>query len=440
MSILTISALVILSIVLIIVLTSIVRLNAFLSLFVTALLLAVTTLPDRSVVEILQQGFGTTLSSIGFLIIFGAIIAVVLDQTGGSVSIATFILRKTGAHKAAPAIGITGFVTGLPIFCDSGYIILSGLNGSFSSKGKVALPLIAFVLATSLYSVHCLVPTHPGALAASGIMNANLGYLILLGTLFAIPATLIAYWWIKWQTSKQLTQQATVPFPPDERVLPPVSLALLPILTPIVLIAIRSMLTIFEAGDSNMITRVLTFIGQPVMALLTGVVLSFPLLGKPSVDKLNQLLESAIQKAGPILIVTAAGGMLGMVIKETGVGAYAGSLMLHTGIGLAVPFLIAFLMKTAQGSSTVAIITAASLVVPMLPSLGLDSENGKLLAMLAMGGGSMMVSHANDSYFWVVSRFSGVSVDTTLRIYSSATVVMGVTVFLLVWISSFLML
>lgn len=440
MSILTISILVILSIVLCIVLTSIVRLNAFLSLFVTALLLALATLPDRSVVEILQQGFGTTLSSIGFLIIFGAIIAVVLDFSGGAVSIATYILQKTGVHKAAPAIGITGFVTGLPIFCDSGYIILSGLCKSFSSKGKAGLPLIAFVLATSLYSVHCLVPTHPGALAASGILNANLGYLILLGTLFALPATLTAYWWIKWRTGKQLLQQPAAPVASDDRVLPPVSLALLPVLTPILLIALRSLLTIFDAADANVLTRVLAFIGQPVMALLSGVVLSLPLLGKPSVEKVNQLLESAIQKAGPILIVTAAGGMLGMVIKETGVGAYAGSLLLHTGIGLAVPFLIAFLMKTAQGSSTVAVITAASLVVPMLPSLGLDSENGKLLAMLAMGGGSMMVSHANDSYFWVVSRFSGVDVDTTLRIYSSATVVMGITVFLLAWMSSFLML
>jgi len=440
MSILSISILVIVSILLIIVLTSVVRLNAFLSLFVTALLLAIATLPDRSVVEILQQGFGSTLASIGFLIIFGAIIAVVLDHTGGAVSIATSILKKTGTHKAAPAIGITGFVTGLPIFCDSGYIILSGLTGSFSAKGKVALPLVAFVLATSLYSVHCLVPTHPGALAASGIMNANLGYLILLGTLFAIPATLMAYWWIKWRTGSQLMQESLVPVAPEKRELPSVSLSLLPVLTPIVLIAIRSLLTIIDAADATLITRVLAFIGQPVMALLMGVVLSLPLLGKPSIANLNQVLESALQKAGPILIVTAAGGMFGMVIKETGVGAYAGSLLIHTGIGLAVPFLIAFMMKTAQGSSTVAIITAASLVVPMLPSLGLDSENGKLLAMLAMGGGSMMVSHANDSYFWVVSRFSGVNVDTTLRIYSSATVVMGVTVFLLVWISSFLML
>ena len=154
----------------------------------------------------------------------------------------------------------------------------------------------------------------------------------------------------------------------------------------------------------------------------------------------NSILESAIEKAGPILIVTGAGGMFGLVIKETGVGAYAGEFLLQTGLGLAVPFLIATILKTAQGSSTVAIITAASFIAPMLPALGLDSETGKLLAMLSMGAGSMMVSHANDSYFWVVSRFSGISSNTTLKVYSSATIVMGIVTFLCVWIASFFML
>jgi len=440
MSIITVSVLVVFSIILIILLTSVIRLNAFVSLFVTALLLAVATLPDHTVVDVLKQGFGTTMSSIGFLIIFGAIIAVVLDQTGGAISIASYILKKTGTEKAAPAMGITGFVTGLPIFCDSGYIILSGLATSFSRRAKVAIPVVAFVLATSLYSVHCLVPTHPGALAATGILQANTGYLILLGTLFALPASLMAYWWIKWRTGKEEYIAPADVCPVEERILPPVLLSLLPIVSPILLIAVGSFLTIIDADVDAALVRIFSFAGQPAIALLIGVLLTLPLLGKLKVATLNQLFESAVQKAGPILIVTAAGGMFGMVIKETGVGAYAGSLLLNTGLGLAVPFLIAFVLKTAQGSSTVAIITAASLVVPMLPALGLDSENGKLLAMLAMGGGSMMVSHANDSYFWVVSRFSGINVNTTLKIYSSATVVMGVTVFLLTWISSFLML
>ncbi|MDD4199236.1 MAG: hypothetical protein PHZ12_07525, partial [Paludibacter sp.] len=173
MSIVTVSVMVLLSIVLIILLTSVVRLNAFVSLFAVSLLLAIATLPEQSIIEVLKQGFGNTMASIGFLIIFGAIIAVVLDQTGGTMSIAGYILSKTGTKKAASAMGLTGFIAGMPIFCDSGFIIMSGLARSFSAKAKVALPFVAFVLATSLYSVHCLIPIHPGALAAAGIMEAH---------------------------------------------------------------------------------------------------------------------------------------------------------------------------------------------------------------------------------------------------------------------------
>lgn len=444
MSIITISVLVIVSIVLIILLTSVVRLNAFVSLFAVSLLLAVVTLPEQSVIEVLKQGFGNTMASIGFLIIFGAIIAVVLDQTGGAVSIANFILSKTGAKNAASAMGLTGFIAGMPIFCDSGFIIMSGLARSFSTKAKVALPFVAFVLATSLYSVHCLIPTHPGALAAAGIMEAHLGNLILLGTLAAIPGALAAFWWIKWKT-KGKTEVLHEDVSNDKDIqklvdLPPVSLSFLPVVVPILLIAVGSLLTVFRAPETNVLVHALVFLGQPVIALLAGVLLSLLLIRKPKISLLNNLIEGAIQKAGPILVVTAAGGMFGLVIKETGIGAYTGSLLLETGLGLAVPFLIAFLLKTAQGSSTVAIITAASFVTPMLPSLGLDSETGKLLTMLAMGAGSMMVSHANDSYFWVVSRFSGISMNTTLKVYSSATAIMGITVFVCVWIASKFML
>ena len=445
MDILSISILVLLSIVLIILLTSVVRLNAFVSLFTVALLLAVITLRDRNVVEILKQGFGSTMASIGFLIIFGAMIAVVLEKTGGAVSIANYILSKTGTQKAASAMGLTGFIAGMPIFCDSGFIILSGLAKSFSTKAKVALPLVAFVLATSLYSVHCLIPTHPGALAASGIIGANIGYLVLLGTLAAIPGALAAFWWIRWRTGKETTvevveeENTANPVQLDDA-LPPVFLSFLPIILPILLIAIGSLFSVINLTETNLLVDVLIFLGQPVIALLAGVLASLLLIDIRTINTLNELFENAIQKAGPILIVTAAGGMFGLVIKETGVGAYLGALLLETGMGLTVPFLIAFLLKTAQGSSTVAIITAASFVAPMLPALGLESEAGKLLAMLAMGAGSMMVSHANDSYFWVVSKFSGINMTTTLKVFSIATVIMGVVVFMCVWIASFLIL
>ncbi len=155
---------------------------------------------------------------------------------------------------------------------------------------------------------------------------------------------------------------------------------------------------------------------------------------------MNSVFTEAIEKAGPILIVTAAGGMFGMVIRETGIGEAAGKLMAETGAGLLVPFLIAAMMKTAQGSSTVAIITTASFILPMLDLLGLGSEWGRILTMLSMGAGSMIVSHANDSYFWVISSFSGLDIKTTLRVYSSSTMVMGICVFACVWVSSLFLL
>jgi GntP family gluconate:H+ symporter len=443
MSALTLSILVLLSILLIIGLTSIAKLNAFVSLFVVSLLLALVAIPGIDVVSILKKGFGDTMASIGFLIIFGAIIAVVLDKSGGAASIANYLLSKTGSDNAPAALGITGFIAGMPIFCDSGFIILSGLAKSFSAKTKTAMPFIAVVLATSLYAVHCLIPTHPGVLAASGILDVNIGYLIVLGILFAIPGALVAYFWTKWRTKKCVFgNEGEFSFANQkmERELPSVSKSLIPVIVPLLLIATGSILNVFGLSDQNWMIRAVAFLSQPIIALFVGVLLSLPLLKNINITSINTLLESAIEKAGPILIVTAAGGMFGMVIKETGIGLIASEFLVKTGLGLAVPFLIASIMKTAQGSSTVAIITTASFVVPILSMLGLDTEMGKLLTMLAMGAGSMMISHANDSYFWVITRFSGINSNTTLKVFSSATIMMGITVFCCVLITSWFVL
>lgn len=443
MSALLIPLLVLLSILAVIYLTSNLKLNAFISLFLVSLFLAVTAIPNSDIVKILKEGFGNTMGSIGFLIIFGAIIAIVLDKTGGALSIANYMLSKTGEKRAPVALGITGFIAGLPIFCDSGYIILSGLARSFSAKTKIAMPLIAIVLACSLYSVHCLVPIHPGALAAAGIMNVNLGQFILAGIIFAIPGAIVAFFWTSMMTKGRGYQPAHPEGENNEKVqrkLPSVFLSLLPIVVPLMLIAITSIMSLFGLKDQNLFVISVLFVGQPIMALFVGVLFSFLLLIDKGIKSLNSVFETAIEKAGPILIVTAAGGMFGMIIKETGIGVEAGTFLSQTGLGLAVPFLIAFLMKTAQGSSTVAIITAASFVEPMLPLLGLDSEMGRLFATLAMGAGSMMISHANDSYFWVITRFSDISTEITLKVYSTATIVMGVTVFACIWITSLLIL
>jgi len=432
------SALVGISIVGIIILTSKLKIKAFIALFLVSVFLAFAALPPDKIVTTLKEGFGNTMGSIGFLIILGAIIGITLDKTGGTISIARYILSKTGEKNSASAIAITGFITGLPIFCDSGFIILSGLAKSFSSKSKIAMPFMATVLATSLYSVHCLIPPHPGALAAAGIIKVNIGYLILIGIAFAIPATLAAFWWSRRLTLNKgyAPAEAKEEDIDPERKLPSTLMSFLPIVVPLLLITIRSLLNLIDKGGQSLISKIFYFPGEPIFALSIGVVLALLLLKEKSIESMNEVFGEAIEKAGPILIVTAAGGMFGMVIKATGTGEAMGKMLAGINIGIVVPFLIALIMKTAQGSSTVAIITTASFVAPMLSVLGLDSEWGRLLTMLSMGAGSMIVSHANDSYFWVISNFSEIDAPTTLRVYSSSTIVMGLVVFACVWITS----
>jgi len=443
MSILLTSVFVGISIIAIIILTSTFKIKAFVALFLVSLFLAFATLPPEKIISTIKEGFGNTMASIGFLIILGAIIGITLDRTGGTLSIAKYILSKTGKNRSSQALGITGFITGLPIFCDSGFIILSGLAKSFSSKSKVAMPFMATVLATSLYSVHCLIPPHPGALAAAGVIKVNIGYLIIAGTIFAIPGALAAYFWSRWMTkgknyppSKELVVEKEL----SDSELPSAFLSFLPIVVPLVLITLKSLLNLIDKSGQNLFSKVMFFPGEPIIALAIGVVLALLLIKKKSIDSVNSVFSEAIEKAGPILIVTAAGGMFGMVIKATGTGEAMGRLLAGTSIGLVVPFLIAVVMKTAQGSSTVAIITTASFVAPMLSMLGLDSEWGRILVMLSMGAGSMIVSHANDSYFWVISNFSDIEPDVTLRVYSSSTILMGIVVFGCVWATSLIVL
>ncbi len=442
MSLALLSILVALSIIAIIILTSKLKLKAFAALFLVSVFLAFATLPPDTIVTTIKEGFGSTMASIGFLIIFGAMIGITLDKTKATLSIANYILSKTGKHRSAQALGITGFITGLPIFCDSGFIILSGLAKSFSSRSKTAMAFMATVLATSLYSVHCLIPPHPGALAAAGIFGVNVGNLIIAGILFAIPGVLAAWFW-----SKLMIRNRN--YPPAEIVeetqssetdLPSALLSFLPIVVPLLLISAKSLILLFDRDASGLMYKIFRFPGEPVFALAIGVVISLFLVRKRSMDSVNSLFTEAIEKAGPILIVTAAGGMFGIVIKATGIGEEAGKILAGTGAGLLIPFLIAALMKTAQGSSTVAIITSASFVMPMLGMLGLDTESGRMLTLLAMGAGSMLVSHANDSYFWVVTNFSGLDMNTSLRVYSSSTIVMGITVFAFIWLSSLFLL
>lgn len=426
----------------IILLTSVFKFNTFLSLLLVSLLMALMTLPTASIVPVLKKGFGGTLESIGLIIILGTIIGIVLDQSGAALSIARFFLKRTGEKNAPAAMSITGFMTGLPIFCDSGFIVLSGICRSLAQSSKTAITVMAPVLAVSLYGVHCLVPPHPGATAATSIIGAPIGNVILLGTLVAIPGIVAAYWFIRFRSRNIVaaTESAEV-IEPSNQILPSALLAFLPILVPLSLITLKSVFFMASGlPEDSFLKIIIGFSGDPVIALLLGCFAAFPLLRKFTVNQWNKLLDSAIEKAGPILIVTAAGGTFGAVIKESGIVNNLGQQVAALGLGLFIPYIIAVILKTSQGSSTIAIITAASIAAPLLDSLGLSGEWGKTLAILAMGAGSMMLSHANDSFFWVISKFSGMSSAETLRYYSVPTVILSLVSFAVIGLLSLVLI
>lgn len=426
--------------VLIVVFTSVLKYNTFLSIFVVTLLIALLTLPLQDVVPTILTGFGNTMKSIGLIIIFGIILGLILDKTHATKSIAHAILRLTGKKNAGMAIHTTGFITGIPIFCDSGFIVLQGINKSLIESTGKPMVFMASVLAAGLYSVHCLIPPHPGATAAAGIMSANIGQLILIGLPVAAISSLAGFLWIRFITRKDLT------VPPidnpdkttqDEAVeLPSAFRSFLPIIVPVLLLSGRSVLLLFAPEDKSDLLKIVSFLGEPIIALMVGILLAISLYKKVNSKELNELFDLSIEKAGAILAIVAAGGIFGTVIKATGIGEVAGVYLASTGLGLFVPFLIAAFLKTAQGSSTVAVMTSASIISPMLTSLNLHSDNGIILATLAMGAGSMFISHSNDAFFWVVTKFSDLEIKSTLRVWTTTTAVMGIFAITAIWVFS----
>ncbi len=426
--------------VLIVVCTSILKYNTFLTIFLVSLFLGLVTLPLQDVVPTILLGFGNTMKSIGLIIIFGIILGLILDKTKAAKSIAHAILKLTGKKNAGMTIHSTGFITGIPIFCDSGFIVLQGINKSLIRSTGKPMVFMASVLAAGLYSVHCLIPPHPGATAAAGIMSANIGQLILIGLPVAVVSSLSGFLWARFITRKDFSVvspvQSNQEISSDSEDLPSPFRSVLPIVVPVLLLSGRSVIQLLATKDQNSFLKVVSFMGEPVIALIIGILFAISLYKKVDSKALYELFDLSIEKAGAILAIIAAGGIFGTVIKATGIGEVTGIYLASTGLGLFVPFLIAAFLKTAQGSSTVAIMTTASIISPMLVSLNLNSDRGTVLATLAMGAGSMMISHSNDAFFWVVTKFSDLEIKSTLRVWTSTTAVMGIFAFAAIWLIS----
>lgn len=432
-------ALLLSGIALIVYLTTRLKVHPFFALSLVSVLLGVgAQLPATEVLVIMKDGFGQVMKSLGFIIVLGTALGIMLERTGRTTAIAGFILRTVGARNAAFAMSITGFVVGMPIFCDSGFIVLSGLSNSLARKAGLATASVSACLATGLYAVHCLIPPHPGAAAAAGIIGVDFGRVLLLGIPVALPAMLVGYGWAvyagKSAAFSEETESVEAEVPPKHY---GVLSSLLPLLVPILLIGLKSFLV--TPTQTSSFAQVLAFVGDPSIALVIGLVLCFIGKGNRDRETVSVMFREAVEKSGGILVIIGAGGAFGHVLAATKIGDHFSEVLPLQHLGILFPFLLTFLLKTAQGSSTVAILTAASLTFPLLPALGMDTENGKLLCVLAMGGGSMMISHANDAYFWVISRFGGVAMAPMLKVYTVATIGMGLTTLLMVYLLSFIL-
>jgi GntP family gluconate:H+ symporter len=279
------------------------------------------------------------------------------------------------------------------------------------------------------------VPPTPGPIAAAGNLHADLGLVILFGLIVAIPVALAGYFWATRFCANVPAENFDASDLPQEQfgaglTLPSPLKAFAPIVLPILLIGLRSVFlfpgVIEVLGKGNFLTSSFNFVGDPVVALFIGLCLCIPLVPHLNEKVLTDWVGEGIRDAGAIIVITAAGGSLGAIIATTKIGAYLGESLAVYNLGIFLPFIIAVALKTAQGSSTVSLITTSTIVYPLLGTLGLDSALGAVLTTLAVGCGSMVVSHSNDSYFWVVSQFSGLKIDAAYRSHTLATLFQGV--------------
>jgi gluconate:H+ symporter, GntP family len=421
----------------IILMTTKYHVHAFFALVIASLVTGLgVQMPPADLINTIKDGFGNIMKSLGLIVVLGTALGLVLEHTGSTRIMANFILKIVGDRHAAFALSLTGFIVGLPIFCDSGYIVLSGLNKSLSGKTGISIVITSVSLATGLMSVHCLIPPHPGAAAAAATIGADYGKLILFGIIIAVPAMLVGHWWSVY-AGKKMPQSEAEEEDVHEYLNEQGSVvkAFLPVFVPILLIAVGSFIRT-DSITTNAWFKGLIVLSDPVIALSIGVMLAFGVKKDWKKKKLRHLLQESVEKAGGILVIIGAGGAFGAVLAAAKMGNHFSEVFALGSIGILFPFLLTSLLKTAQGSSTVAIITAASIVQPLLPALGLDSDNGKILAVLSMGAGSMVISHANDAYFWVITNFSGLDVKTTLKVHSVASLLMGLTTLLMVYLLS----
>ena len=431
----------ILSVILIVFLTVRWKVHPFIALLLVAIFYGFAAgMPMPEIIASINGGFGDTLGKIGLIIVLGVIIGAFLENSGGAFALAEKVLKVIGKKRVPTAMGIIGYIVSIPVFADSGFILLSPLNKSLSKKAGITLAGSAIALSLGLIVTHTMVPPTPGPIAAAGILGADVGLVLALG----IPVSALALVAGLFFAKKYAARTWIDPNPDiDEAEIsrrlkdaPGAFRSSLPVIVPIVLIVLKSVLASSGNQEANWM-KFIGFIGEPVIALLIGMFLSFLLPKKFDKRMLSTTgwVGKSMSDAASIILITGAGGIFGKILQNSGIADVLGQAMAGINLSLWLPFLIAAAIKTAQGSSTVALITAASIMSPLMVTLGFEAELEKAMVVLAIGAGSAVVSHANDSFFWVVTQMSGMDVRTGYRLQSLGTFVVGTSAAAILFLS-----
>ena len=457
-------------IILMLVLIIFTKIHAFPALIVSALVIAVLAMPFgadanavtslTACVNLVSTGFGNTMRSIGIVIGFGCIMGIFLEKSGAAKRMALTILKLVGVKNCDVVLGLTGFVVSIPVFCDSGFVILSSLAKEFSRLTKKSMVWLGGILGMGLYITHFMVPPTPGPLTVVSTFQENglpldLGYFIVFGLLISVPLFIFAVYLFRHFGKKypdlvvpsdQIDRsiynadqlkvldriQAKMDSGADLQTedfaellnaekLPSAFLSFATLLVPIILIFANTIVGQIPSLRGTGFANVVSFLGQPVVALFISILMSVYLLGtefdRPTAVK---MMGDACKDAGPIVFITAAGGALGAVINATGAASIMAQGIVAAGVpGILVPIIIGVIMRFPQGSATTAMITGSAIVAPMV-SAGLAVN--PYLAALALCLTTMCPSYLNDSYFHVVTNFSGMDIKTSLKTWSVGSI------------------
>ena len=419
------------------------KLHAFVSLLLVSLIVGVAAgMPLGDVIASIQNGMGGTLGFVAVVVGLGAMFGKMLEVSGGTERLAQTLVSKFGEDKAQWALGITGFIVAVPVFFDVGFIILVPIVYGLAKKTGRSLLYYGIPLLAGLAVTHSFIPPTPGPIAVANLIGADLGWVILFGVLAGIPAMILAGPVLGKYIAKKI--HVTIPGYMEfkeidtSRELPSFKMILSLILIPLVLILANTLSAVL-LDEGNAVRDFLTFLGHPFVALTIATLLTFVFLGTRrgySRDEVQEIATKALEPAGIIILVTGAGGVFKQVLIDSGVGDVLGEMMAGSPLpAIVLAFLIATVVRVAQGSATVSMVTAAGLITPLLE---IQNITGAALGLIviAIASGATVLSHVNDSGFWLVNRYFGLDVKDTLKSWTIMETIIGLTGFAVVFLIS----